>query len=155
MGRAQKPINMLRMAYAMMDVAALDPSTMHGSMSSSALVLFAHGSRDAEWVRPFERLRDQLRSQSPDASIALAYLESTTPDLSECIRTLAAGGVVAIKVLPLFFALGKHLRVDIPLLAARVATEHAQLTIEFLPAVGETPEFVAALQAIASRVLRA
>ena len=142
-----------------MGVAALDPSyapTPHLlPMSSSALILFAHGSRDPEWVRPFERLRDQLRAQSPGASIALAYLESTAPDLSQCIRLLAADGIVAIKVLPLFFALGKHLRVDIPALAARVAQEHADLTIEFLPAVGETPEFVAALDAIATRVLRA
>lgn len=124
-------------------------------MPSAALILFAHGSRDREWVRPFERLRDQLRAQSPDAAIALAYLESTTPDLSQCIRTLAADGVIAIKVLPLFFALGKHLRVDIPALAERVAQDHAGLTVEFLPAVGEMPEFVAALHAIASRVLRA
>ena len=120
---------------------------------ASALILFAHGSRDAEWVRPFERLRDQLRSRSPGASIALAYLESAEPDLDRCIRTLAADGVVAIKVLPLFFALGKHLRVDIPALAVRIAQEHSHLSIEFLPAIGEMPEFVAALNAIATRVL--
>lgn len=121
--------------------------------TASALILFAHGSRDAEWVRPFERLRDQLRARSPNTSIALAYLESAEPDLDRCITTLAADGVGAIKVLPLFFALGKHLRVDIPALAARIAQEHATLTIEFLPAIGEMPEFVAALDAIATRVL--
>jgi sirohydrochlorin cobaltochelatase len=120
----------------------------------SALVLFAHGSRDPEWVRPFEFLRDTVRRQTPHLPVALAYLESATPDLNLCIRTLAADGVTAIRVLPLFLAMGRHLRSDIPALAARVKLDYPGLNIEFLPALGEAPEFVAALGAIASRVAR-
>ncbi|MBK8738879.1 MAG: CbiX/SirB N-terminal domain-containing protein [Betaproteobacteria bacterium] len=120
----------------------------------SALVLFAHGSRDPEWVRPFEALRESVRLQAPDIAIELAYLESTAPDLNLCVRTLAAGGVTAIKVLPLFLALGKHLRTDIPELAARIQLDYPDLRIEFLPALGQAPEFAAALGAIALRVTR-
>jgi sirohydrochlorin cobaltochelatase len=120
----------------------------------SALVLFAHGSRDPEWVRPFELLRDTVRQQTPHLPVALAYLESAMPDLNLCIRTLAADGVTAVRVLPLFLAMGKHLRSDIPALAARVKQDYPELDIEFLPALGETPEFVAALGAIALRVTR-
>lgn len=118
------------------------------------MVLFAHGSRDPEWVRPFERLRDTLGQQTPDITVALAYLEAAAPDLNHCVRTLAAAGVTTIRVLPLFLAMGKHLRSDIPALAERIKLDYPALTIEFLPALGESPEFVAALGAIAMRVAR-
>jgi sirohydrochlorin cobaltochelatase len=120
----------------------------------STLVLFAHGSRDPEWVRPFELLRDTVRQQAPHLQVALAYLESATPNLDLCLRTLAADGVTAVRVLPLLLAMGKHLRNDIPGLAARVKQDYPGLDIEFLPALGEAPEFVAALVAIALRAAR-
>ena len=123
-------------------------------LQRTALVLFAHGSRDPEWVLPFEVLRESVRLQAPDTAIELAYLEATAPDLNLCVRTLAAGGVTAIKVLPLFLALGKHLRTDIPELAARIKLDYPALTIEFLPALGQAPEFAAALGALALRVTR-
>jgi sirohydrochlorin cobaltochelatase len=119
-----------------------------------ALILFAHGSRDPEWVQPFERLRATVQEQTPDAVVALAYLESTAPDLARCARTLAASGVTSIRVLPLFLAMGKHLRSDIPALAERIRIDFPGLNIEFLPALGEAPEFVAALSEIALRVAR-
>lgn len=120
----------------------------------TALILFAHGSRDPDWVRPFEQLRGTVREQVPHCTVALAYLESTAPDLGLCVRTLAADGITAIKVLPLFLALGKHLRSDIPALAQLIALEYPDVQIEFLPALGEAPEFVAALGAIALRAAK-
>ena len=116
-----------------------------------ALVLFAHGSRDPEWVRPFEALRESVARQTPGIAVALAYLEACEPDLSRSIRALAGQGIESIRVLPLFLAMGKHLRNDIPALAARVAAEFPALRIEFLPALGETPEFADALGRIALR----
>ena len=118
-----------------------------------ALILFAHGSRDAEWVRPFEALRQTVSASHTGVSIALAYLESTNPDLSTCIRALADENVNDIRVLPLFLALGKHLRSDIPALASKVADEFPGLRIEFLPALGETPELADALLKIAMRAV--
>ena len=122
--------------------------------ADSALILFAHGSRDQDWVRPFERLRETVARQVPHCEVALAYLESSAPDLDLCVRTLAAGGITAIRVLPLFLALGKHLRTDLPALAQRITHDHPRLRIEFLPALGEAPEFVAALGAIALRAAK-
>ena len=120
----------------------------------SALILFAHGSRDPDWVLPFERLREMIQERVPHCVVALAYLESATPGLDSCVRALAADGITAIKVLPLFLALGRHLRSDIPALAQRTALEFPDVQIEFLPALGEAPEFVAALGAIALRAAR-
>ena len=102
-------------------------------------------------MRPFEALRESIRQRTPHVTVALAYLEASSPDLSESIRALAAAGVTNIRVLPLFHAMGKHLRNDIPALAQRVANEFPALQIEFLPALGEAPEFADALSRIALR----
>ncbi|MEP6702185.1 MAG: CbiX/SirB N-terminal domain-containing protein [Betaproteobacteria bacterium] len=118
---------------------------------AAALILFAHGSKDPEWVRPFEALRETVQRQVPASVVALAYLESATPNLSACVRSLGDRGIITVRVLPLFLAMGKHLRHDIPALAATVAREFAGLQIEFLPALGEAPEFVDALGRIAQR----
>ncbi len=121
---------------------------------STALILFAHGSRDPAWVRPFEALRATVQAQTPGIRVALAYLESSTPDLDDCVRALAAAGATTLRVLPLFLAMGRHLRTDLPALAAQVKADYPGLAIEFLPALGEAPEFVAALGAIALRAVR-
>jgi sirohydrochlorin cobaltochelatase len=39
------------------------------------LVLFAHGSRDPEWARPFERIAAILRERLPATAVGLAFLE--------------------------------------------------------------------------------
>ena len=119
----------------------------------TALILFAHGSRDPEWVAPFAALRESIAARTPGVRIALAYLESTEPSLSACIRTLAADGIRDIRVLPLFLAMGKHLRDDVPAMAKRVAGEFPALAIAFLPALGEAPEFGDALARIALRAV--
>ena len=104
-------------------------------------------------MRPFDALRRSIQLRTPDVTVALAYLEATDPDLRECIRALAVQGIRSIRVLPLFLAMGKHLRSDIPALAAQVADEFSDLRIEFLPPLGEAPEFVDALERIALRAL--
>jgi sirohydrochlorin cobaltochelatase len=121
---------------------------------STGLILFAHGSRDPEWVRPFEALRHAIASDVHDVQVSLAYLESASPDLRTAIEALAAAGVTTIRVLPLFLALGKHLRHDIPAMAADIAQSFPQLTIDFLPPLGDAPEFVEALGRIAARAAR-
>jgi len=39
------------------------------------IVLVAHGSRDPEWSRPFERLAAALEKKLPAVAVALCYLE--------------------------------------------------------------------------------
>ena len=40
---------------------------------SKAVILFAHGARDPEWARPFERLRTALLALSPGLAVETAY----------------------------------------------------------------------------------
>ena len=83
-----------------------------------AIVLFAHGSRDAAWARPFEALQALVADSLPDHQVRLAYLEHMKPSLGAALDELAAAGVSSARVVPLFFGLGGHLRQDLPRLVA-------------------------------------
>ena len=114
------------------------------------LVLFAHGSRDPAWARPFEAIRDRIRAQRPELPCALAYLEMMTPPLEDAIDALAAQGASSITVFPIFMAQGGHLREDLPRMLAEIRARRPHLPICLETAVGDVPEL---LDAIAGWVL--
>ena len=103
-------------------------------MTARALVLFAHGARDARWREPFDRLQKRLAAQQPDVDVRLAFLELMTPDLPGTIDELAAAGVQHITIVPVFFGQGGHLRRDLPALVERCAQAHPALVAPMLSA---------------------
>ena len=110
------------------------------------IVLFAHGSRDPAWARPFERIAAELSRRLPEAQIRLAYLEIMRPSLDEALADLVAGKVQAVRVVPLFLGFGGHVKEDLPRLIA-AANLPVKVTID--PPVGEQ---VAVIEAIVQLV---
>jgi sirohydrochlorin cobaltochelatase len=106
------------------------------------LMLFAHGSRDAAWKQPFEAMLAKVRFEKPELPAGLAYLELMQPDFAAQTAHLVAQGVRCIRILPVFLAVGKHLRVDLPEFVEMATKRYADidLTFEILPAVGETAQ---------------
>jgi len=102
-----------------------------------AIVLFAHGSREAAWARPFEEIANRIRSRQPSIEVKLAYLEIMKPSLSEALGALAAKEVSSVRVVPVFFGLGGHVREDLPRLVAAARTAHPQLQITLEKPIGE------------------
>ena len=113
-----------------------------------ALVLFAHGSRDAQWAQPFEALRDRL---APQFDVELAYLELMVPGLDEAVARLVARGARQVRVVPVFLGQGGHLKRDLPALAQSVRARHPGLELRLEPAIGEQPAVIAALAAAIAR----
>jgi sirohydrochlorin cobaltochelatase len=109
------------------------------------IVLFAHGARDPEWARPFEEIRERVRSSRPEYPIALAYLEIMTPTLEEAIASLIAEGASAITVFPLFMAQGGHLKHDLPRILESIRASQPHVPISLESALGETPEILGAI----------
>ncbi|MEO7744495.1 MAG: CbiX/SirB N-terminal domain-containing protein [Usitatibacter sp.] len=109
------------------------------------IVVFAHGARDPEWARPFEKIRDRVRASRPECPIELAYLELMAPTLAEAIASLAAEGASSITVFPLFMAQGGHLRNDLPLILDGIRKSHPNLPISLETAIGEVPEILEAI----------
>ena len=114
------------------------------------IVLFAHGARDPEWSRPFEEIRDRVRSSRPEYPITLAYLELMEPTLEEAIESLASQGASAITVFPLFMAQGGHLKRDLPRILEAIRANYPHLPIALESAIGDVPEI---LESIAAWIL--
>ena len=117
--------------------------------TQSALVLFAHGSRDPNWALPFKSIQALIRAQAPDVPVELAFLELMQPGIQECLTTLANQGVKRVSVVPVFLAAGRHLRDDLPALIAPIQQRFPELEINVTAPIGELPEFQAAIAKLA------
>lgn len=112
-----------------------------------ALVLFAHGARDARWREPFDRLQAKLAAALPQGTVRLAFLELMQPSLPDTLDALAAEGITGVTVVPVFFGQGGHLRRDLPLLIEQCRQRHPGLRIGCADAVGESDRVLDAIAA--------
>lgn len=111
----------------------------------SALVLFAHGARDAQWSEPFRAMQKAVAARRPDLTVQLAFLEIMEPRLSECVERLAGDGHRRIVIAPLFLAQGGHLKKDLPRLLKDLGARHPAADISVLPPIGEVTELLDAM----------
>jgi sirohydrochlorin cobaltochelatase len=102
-----------------------------------SIIVFAHGSRDPLWRGPVEAVAEAIRRKDPRVQVACAYLELSTPELPEAVAAAVAQGATEVRVLPLFFGMGKHAREDLPRLMAELTENHPQVRFQLLPAAGE------------------
>ncbi|MBS1174806.1 MAG: hypothetical protein H6R05_937 [Burkholderiaceae bacterium] len=103
-----------------------------------AIILFAHGSSNPAWREPFDAIAQQVRTLAPDARVELAFLEIMSPNVHEVVRECAEQGIRHIRIVPLFFGVGKHVAEDLQKLVEVIRIEFAQIKIEIAPAVGQS-----------------
>ena len=114
-----------------------------------AIILFGHGSRDALWHLPIQSVAQRIRTTSPEAQVACAYLELTTPSLPDIAAELIASGVEKIRVLPMFLGTGRHAREDLPVLIDALRLQFPAVVFEVLAAVGENEAVLDLMASIA------
>jgi len=127
---------------------------MNGPESNRAVVLLAHGARDPRWAEPFLRVAELVKQAAPDLDVELAYLEHLEPSLEEAARRLAARGVRALRVVPLFVGRGGHLRVDVPARVAALMASLPGVTIDVALAAGDDEAVQQALAAFCLHAAR-
>ena len=113
--------------------------------NKSAVVLFAHGSRDPEWAQPFRRIQDAIRLRQPGIQVELAFLEIMEPTLDHAVSALASSGHSTITVAPLFMAQGAHLKRDLTRILDAIRADHPKTNIALLPAIGEVEAIIDAI----------
>ncbi len=133
----------------------MSATTAESPRHAHAIVLFAHGARDARWAEPFERLRDLVADQRPQIPVRLAFLELMRPDLAEAAGVLAADGCTALTIVPVFFGQGGHLRRDLPAQVDALRAALPMLSIDVAGAVGEDGGVLAAIAAYCIRAASA
>jgi sirohydrochlorin cobaltochelatase len=115
-------------------------------MAERAIVLFAHGARDARWARTLSELRTLVQARAPAAHIAIAFLEFQPPTLAEAIDDALANGARTIDVVPVFWASGGHVASDVVPMLDGLRVRHPGLALRVRPVLSELPgllEFIA------------
>lgn len=114
-------------------------------MTRDGLILYVHGARDPRWAEPFIALRDKVAARAPEARVAVAYLEHGDPNLARAVREMAAAGIDRIRVVPLFFGRGGHLRNDFPRQLDEARAAAPAVRFEVTEAAGENETVLDAL----------
>ncbi len=122
------------------------PSTVP---TPTALVLIGHGSRDPLWRVPIETLAERVSQRSPAMAVRCAYLEWASPDVQGAVEALVSQGHARIRLMPLFFGMGKHAREDMPALVQALREQHPGLELQVMPSAGEMSEVLDLLAGLA------
>ena len=114
------------------------PNSIDFFVPKQAIILFAHGSSNPTWREPFDAIAQTVRAQATDTRVELAFLEIMQPELHEVVRDCARQGIPYIRIVPLFFGVGKHVADDLQAIIQSVQSEHADVLIELAPALGQS-----------------
>jgi sirohydrochlorin cobaltochelatase len=109
------------------------------------VILYVHGARDPRWAEPFARLRERVAARAPERVVEVAFLDHLQPDLAGAARRLAARGVTHVRVVPMFFGRGGHLRDDLPRQLETAREAAPGVVFEVTQAAGESDEVLDAL----------
>jgi sirohydrochlorin cobaltochelatase len=113
----------------------MSAKTRRLNASHRGVILFAHGSRNPAWRKPFERMLKDVQRRGGVHAV-LAFGEFMSPTLPEAAVALAAKGVKKAVIVPLFLGGGLHVRGDLPKLAAE-ARAASGVTLRVAKAIGE------------------
>lgn len=109
------------------------------------IILFGHGARNPEYIAPFRRIRAVVEARQPDVPVEIGFLELTQPQLEVSIECLVARGVIEIKVVPIFFAPGRHVLKDLPELIGNAMERFPGVSITVVACVGEVDAVIDAM----------
>jgi len=93
-----------------------------------------------------------MRAQH-DGPSQLAFLECMDPSLPQAIAEMTKVGVRQIHVIPVFLAVGSHIRKDLPILLDAARAAHPELSITASAAIGEQLEIQQAIANFALNTL--
>ena len=98
------------------------------SQGPTALLIAAHGSRAKGWagrVREFaQHVGESAAGTALFSSIEAAFLESSTPNVPDAVRSLLERGASRVLVAPLLLTMSTHLKEDLPGLLGLDVPEH-------------------------------
>lgn len=105
--------------------------------SEPAIILLAHGSSDSRWCKTFEKLAGPTLQSVPGSRIA--YMELAEPSIDTVVSEGVEKGTRAFTIVPLFLAVGRHLRKDVPGMITELEKIYG-VTISLAAPIGENPQ---------------
>ena len=116
-----------------------------------SLLIVAHGSRrkesNDEILALTEKIKDKLGKNF--GLVSCAFLEISSPSISEAIDNCVQAKSDEILVLPYFLSTGRHVAGDIPGIVNEAKTRNSNIKITLLPYLGSDPQVENILVSIA------
>jgi sirohydrochlorin cobaltochelatase len=112
----------------------------------TAMILFAHGARDARWAAPFQRLQQMTQVSLPEMQVELAFLDFMAPNLPDLVTQLVAQGCQKVIVTPIFLGQGGHVLRDVPVMLEQLRSMHTSVEFHLAEAIGEDPDVLLAMR---------
>lgn len=108
-------------------------------MTSRAMLVVGHGSRDADGVDEFWELAGTIRAAAGDLLTGFGFIELASPTVDEAIDDLVAGGATEIVSVPLVLLAAGHLKNDGPAALARARARHPDVHFSLARDLGIEP----------------
>jgi sirohydrochlorin ferrochelatase len=102
-----------------------------------ALLIIAHGSRKLSSNHEVKLLAQSVSSQTSNFDLVEhAFLELTTPQVSDGMTTLIEKGATEVVILPYFLAAGFHVVDDLPVLLDSAQAKYPNVKFSLLKHLG-------------------
>jgi sirohydrochlorin ferrochelatase len=111
----------------------------------TALLLIAHGSREAEANADLHHVVATLRSRGEYPIIEACFLELAQPDIDAGAAGCVAQGANRVLLVPYFLAAGVHVRRDLEQARARLSERYPQIEVRLAEPLGRHPMLVEVL----------
>jgi sirohydrochlorin ferrochelatase len=112
---------------------------MDSPPSTTALLLIAHGSREAEANADLYYLIEALRRRGRYALVEPAFLELVEPTIDQAATRCVEHGVGRVLLLPYFLSAGVHVRRDLAEVRRRLAERHPGIEFRLGEPLGRHP----------------
>ncbi|CAN5427856.1 CbiX/SirB N-terminal domain-containing protein [soil metagenome] len=102
----------------------------------TAIVLIAHGSRNADANADATYFAEQLQNSGIAVNVKAAYLELAEPTIPQAVESLIKNLPEVVILLPYFLSAGVHVRRDLAELCVRFRNDHPQTVFQLAEPIG-------------------
>jgi sirohydrochlorin ferrochelatase len=121
----------------MHDVKSASPGTAR--RPKTALLLIAHGSRQAEANADLDHVAAEMRRRGPYDIVEVSFLELAEPSGEQAGGRCVARGAERVILLPYFLSAGVHVRRDLSAICSRLAGRFPDVAFRLAEPVGRHP----------------
>ena len=112
----------------------------------TALLLIAHGSRQAEANDDLFFLAAELRRRDPNVVVVASFLELAEPDIDGGAAKCVLEGPSRVVLVPYFLSAGVHVRRDLQAARDRLSERHAEVEFVLAEPLGRHPLLIEVVQ---------
>ena len=120
-----------------------------------ALLLIAHGSREAEANADLQHVAAELRRSDDYPTVVASFLELAEPEIDEGAARCVAEGADRVVLLPYFLSAGVHVRRDLAEARERLTKRFPRVEFRLAEPLGRHPALAQVVMERAREALRA